>query len=157
MSDQPHSELLNAELKSSLEENLSIIRTILNVPLNEDVVMRRYQSSGFELCAVYMDGMADDKRIAEFILHACKEPQSNVRIPPESRIRALTEDYIEIAQCRAENRMSELITAVLSGMTAVVVDGAAEALLLETRGYVHRTVDKPSNETVVMGSQEGSV
>ena len=157
MAGQPHSELLNAELKPSLEENLDTIRTILNVPLNEDVVLRRYQSSGFELCAVYMEGMADDKKISEFILHACKERQPDSHIPPESRIQALTDDYIEIAQCSAESRMSELITSVLAGMTAVIVDGASEALLLETRGYVHRTVGKPSNESVVMGSQEGFV
>ena len=51
----------------------------------------------------------------------------------------------------------ELISGVLGGMTAVLLDGCAEGLLLETRGFVHRPVDKTSNEAVVIGSQEGFV
>lgn len=157
MAEQPHFELLNSELKPSLEKNLETIHTILNVPLNEDVVTRRYQSGGCELCAVYIEGMADDRKISEFILHACKEPQQDAQPAPEDRVSALVDDYIEIAQCERESRLSELITGIIAGMTVVLVDGAKEALLLETRGYVHRPVGKPSNESVVIGSQEGFV
>ena len=67
------------------------------------------------------------------------------------------QSYIEIAQCVKENRMGELITGVLGGMTAVLIDGCGEGLLLETRGFVHRPVNKTSNEAVVIGSQEGFV
>lgn len=157
MAEQPHSELLNSELKPSLEKNLEIIHTILNAPMNEDVVTRRYQSGGCELCAVYIEGMADDRKISEFILHACKEPQQDAQLAPEDRVSALVDDYIEIAQCKRESRLSELIKGIIGGMTVVLVDGAEEALLLETRGYVHRPVGKPSNESVVIGSQEGFV
>lgn len=157
MPEQPYADLLNSELRSALDDNLTVIRTILNVPLNQDVVLRRYQRCGFELCAVYVEGMADDKKISEFILHACKEPPCSEMIPAEKRVKTLAAEYIEVAQCTAESRIGPLITGVLGGMTAVIIDGANEALLMETRGFAHRPVNKPSNESVVLGAQEGFV
>ena len=144
MAEQPHAQLLRSELKPDLEENLDAVRAILNVPVNQDVVLRRFRCGGFEACAAYIEGMADDKKISEFILHACKESDTGEAIAPEQRAERLMQSYIEIAQCVKENRMGELITGVLGGMTAVLIDGCGEGLLLETRGFVHRPVNKTS-------------
>jgi len=157
MAEQPHSELINSEVRTELEENLSIIRTILNVPLNQDVVLRPYKCRGFDICVIYVEGMADDKKISEFILHACKERDLSKTIPVNERAERLAEEYVEIAQCKQENQFKNIIAGVLGGMTAVFIDGSSDALLLETRGFAHRPVGKPSNESVVMGSQEGFV
>ncbi len=157
MAEQPHAQLLRSELKPQLEENLKTFETVLNMPLNKDVVLRRYRCGGYEACAVYVEGMADDRKISEFILHACKESGCAGAIAPESRAQWLMERCVEIAQCTTERRVQALVTGVLGGMTAVLCDGCAEGLLLETRGFVHRPVNKPSNEAVVIGSQEGFV
>ena len=157
MAEQPHAQLLRSELKPDLEENLDAVRAILNVPVNQDVVLRRFRCGGFEACAAYIEGMADDRKISEFLLHACKEAGEGEPGPPEDRARRLMERYVEAAQCACERRMEKLISGVLGGMTAVLLDGCGEGLLLETRGFVHRPVDKTSNEAVVIGSQEGFV
>lgn len=157
MPELPNAELLRSELSSSLEKNLDSMRTLLNVPQNKDVVLRSYECCGFALCAIYVEGMADDKKISEFILHACKEPSSQKNIAPEQRIGLLMNHYIEIAQCTRESRLKEIVSSVLGGMTVILAEEADEALLMETRGFAHRPVNKPSNEAVVIGSQEGFV
>ena len=157
MAEQPNAKLLRSELTTSLKQNLKSIKTLLNVPSNKDVVLRSYECGDISLCAVYIEGMADDKKISEFILHACKEASSPEEIPPEQRAEQLMNRYLEIAQCERESRMSEIISSVIGGMTAVIIEGADEALLLDTRGFAHRQVDKPSNEAVVIGAQEGFV
>lgn len=157
MPEQPNAALLRSELTTSLEDNLNTVRTLLNVPLNKDVVLRMYECSGFSLCAIYVEGMADDKKISEFILHACKEPTSIEEAAPADRIGLLMNSYVEIAQCTRESRLKEIIPSVLGGMTAIIAEGADEALLMETRGFAHRPVGKPSNEAVVIGAQEGFV
>lgn len=153
---QPHSNLRNASLSDSLGENLAALKTILNVPLNEDVVLRPYRCGGHSACAIYMEGMASDKLISEFILHACKSEQAS---PNESYmdVQQLMDNYVEIAQCTRESEIKAIVEAVLGGMTAVLIEGADEALILETRGFPKRSVEKPSNEAVVIGSQEGFV
>lgn len=153
----PHTTLLQSELTQNMDENLNSIRTLLNVPLNKDVVLREFECRDFRLCAIYVEGMADDKKISEFILHACKECASLEAVPPGARVSMLQTSYIEIAQCTAESQMKQIITSVLGGMTAVIIEDCSEALLMETRGFAHRAVGKPSNEAVVIGAQEGFV
>lgn len=157
MYEQPNAHLLNTELSASFDQNLSSIRTILNVPDNKDVVLRLYGCEGFRLCAVYVEGMADDRKISEFILHACKDSDFRNNAGTDGRIDLLIRESIEIAQCSRESQMKEIIAAILGGMTVVIVEDASEAILLETRGFAHRPVGKPSNEAVVIGAQEGFV
>ena len=157
MNQPPHAGLLQSELTQDIDQNLNSIRTLLNVPQNKDVVLREYGCLDFRLCAVYVEGMADDKKISEFILHAFKEPSSFESVSPEKRAEMLMTSYIEIAQCSVESRMKEIISSVLGGMTAVIIEGTGDALLMETRGFAHRSVGKPSNEAVVIGAQEGFV
>lgn len=157
MAESPHSDLLNSHLTGDFHADLENIKIILNVPLNADVVIRPYSCLDFSLCAIYVEGMADDRKISEFILHASKEPSGSNPILPEGRAEYLKNAYIEIAQCAEESRVEKIISGVLGGMTAVIIDGSCDALLMETRGFVHRLVNKPSNEAVVIGSQEGFV
>lgn len=157
MPELPHSELLNASLSSSMEENIKSIKTILNYPTNQDVVIRSYDCLGSKVCAIYIEGMADDKKISEFILHAFKESAENAQASTESRAELLMNAYIEIGQCTPESRMKKIISSVLGGMTVVLIENCDEALLMETRGFAHRPVGKPSNEAVVIGAQEGFV
>ncbi|MEE1200439.1 MAG: spore germination protein [Christensenellales bacterium] len=156
MHNPPHEEILQSPISKDLETNLSLLKTLLYLPQNQDVVLRRCQCRGFDLCVVYVEGMADDKKISEFILHACKSPD-NVYVPEAERISLLISDYIEVAQCDPQSSLKKILAGILGGMTAVVVDGADEMLLMETRGFAHRPVNKPLNESVVMGAQEGFV
>lgn len=157
MPELPHSELMNTTITASLDENTASVKTILNVPVNSDVVVRNYTCLGFNICAIYMEGMADDKKISEFILHACKEPSCTEPIQPDDRADFLMKACIEIGQCTPESRMKEIISSILGGMTALLIEDCSEALLMETRGFAHRSVGKPSNEAVVIGAQEGFV
>lgn len=157
MADQPHAALLNSELKFSLEENIRAFETILNVPQNKDAVLRRYRGPGFEICAIYLEGMASEQIISEFILRASKTPRPEGGVCAEARASWLADCAVEIGQCTQENRVRALVSGILGGMTAVLVEDSSDALLLETRGFEHRKIGKPSNESVVIGAQEGFV
>lgn len=157
MTQPPNSRLLHSELTQDMDENLSNLKTVLNVPQDKDIVLREYKCLCFRLCVVYVEGMADDRKISEFILHACKEPEILEHTPPDERAQMLMTTHIESAQCSAESRIMEIVSSVLGGMTAVIIEECSEALLMETRGFAHRPVGKPSNEAVVIGSQEGFV
>lgn len=154
---ESHDALLNAHLKTSLEKNLESIRAILNVPTNRDVVLRAFRCVSFSICAVYIDGMAKDDAISECILRASKLADTSALRQTNLRSEWLKENVIEVAQCQCEREMQALIDGVLGGMTALIVDGCDSALLMDTRAFVHRPVGKPTNESVVIGAQEGFV
>lgn len=153
--EQSWEQLARAELSESLSENVVRFKALLSAGVNSDAQFRPFHMAGTRLCAVYIEGMADDRKISEFVLRACAEGN----IEGGSRIDAacLIEEVLESAQCRAESQVEKVLQDVVSGMTAVLIDGCGEAVVLETRGYPSRSVGRTTNESVVIGAQEGFV
>lgn len=150
----PHAELLRSELCAALDENISRFKAILNAGVNSDAHFRDFMAGGTRICVIYIEGMASDNKINDFILRAAAV---NARDDAPDDIEALKTRVLEIAQCDMENRVEAIVQAVVTGMTAVLLEGSDQALLLETRGFPARSVEKPGNESVVLGAQEGFV
>ena len=53
--------------------------------------------------------------------------------------------------------MDEIVDQVLSGLIAVVVEGAETAFIVDVRSYPGRTPMEPDTEKVVRGSRDGFV
>ncbi len=151
----PEREALRSELSTDLNENVNALRALLNAGVNADAQFRPLRLSGIDLCVVYIEGMADDKKLSDFVLRACNE-RAQVDVAPLDA-QTLMRDVLEIAQCEAESRVEAILEKVATGMSAVLVDGCGEAALLETRGYPARQVNRTTNESVVIGAQEGFV
>ncbi|MBR0369008.1 MAG: spore germination protein [Clostridia bacterium] len=142
-------------LSDDLDGNIAYFRDLLHADVNSDAHFRPFMAGETRLYVIYIEGMASDQKISDFILRACAADISPEKTPvtPES----LMERVVEIAQCDTEDRVKQILDAVVSGMTAVLVEGASAALILETRGYPARPVDRTTNESVVLGAQEGFV
>lgn len=158
MADMPHADLLRSALTGVLETDVGHLKTIFNSPENADIIFRPIAAGGFSLCAVYTEGMARDDKIADFIVRACQSFDTNAQaIAPESRAEFLLKNAVAIPQARLEYRLGELVQQILGGMTALIIDGCKDGLLMETRGFEKRAVQRTISESVVVGSQEGFV
>ena len=147
--------LERSELSRSLDENVETFKRLLRGDVNSDVQFRRLSHGGVDLCVMYMEGMADDRKISDFILRPCERSASEYSGIPDTRY--FIGRVIEIPQCETERRVGEILDQVVTGMTALLIDGCDEAVLTETRGYPARPVNKTTNESVVIGAQEGFV
>ena len=148
--------MLRSELSKSLEENVKRFQKLLRSDVNSDAQFRFLRIGGTNLCVVYIEGMADDKKLSEFALRACEEHE-NCGDVPAIDAGYLIENVLEIAQCEAESRVGAMLEQIVTGMSAVLIDGCGEGVLLETRGYPARPVNRTTNESVVIGAQEGFV
>lgn len=153
--EKPHSELIRSGISVSLDENIKVLQEILYVPQNEDVIFEEYQTGCLKVCVVYVEGMADEKKIGEFVMHALKSTwELEDRIGMDPKLDAIRNYLLELPQAKSIELVKDAIQGVLAGMTCLLVDGCNEALLLETRNYPHRSVEKPTNESVVNGPHE---
>ena len=118
-------EMLRSELTGETERDLQTLRALLHIPENRDAVERRHRCVDFGFTLFYMEGMAGDAKISEFILRASKSPAASGISDP---VGWLKEESLEVAQCERESRIKELLTGILGGMTCVLADGCAEAL-----------------------------
>ena len=153
--DSTWEEQSRVDLKPELDSNLGLLRMLLRSGVNSDAQFRMLDCRGVRMCALYIEGMADDRKLSEFALRSCE-----ARGIPEGdapNARALMESVLEIAQCEPESRVQVILSAVACGKTALLVDGCDEAVLMETRGYPSRQVNRTTNESVVIGAQEGFV
>ena len=143
--------LLRSELSGELEKDEHALRILLNSPLNEDAIFRPYASGGLKICIIYIEGLSDDKKISQFVMHAMKYADH----PESFSIQKFREQIVEVGQARKAASIKEILPKILAGMGCILVDGANEALILETRSYPHRAVGSPLSEAVVDGSHEG--
>ena len=155
MEERDRQALLRSELSTALDENVGHLQRLLHSDVNSDAQFRFLCLQDTRLCVVYIEGMADDRKLSDFALRACEEREA----PPGAPIDAdfLIENVLEIAQCEKEQRIGALLDKVVTGMSAVLIDGCGDAVLLETRGYPSRPVNQTTNESVVIGAQEGFV
>ena len=148
-------EMLKGALFGALDRDVGRLKRIFHAELNSDVHFRFFRLYGNRICLLYIEGMADERRIGEFVLRACADagaPGLDARDASDIRERV-----IEIAQCNLEGSVEAIVDSVATGMTTMLIDGSAEALLMETRGFPARPVGRTTNESVVIGAQEGFV
>lgn len=143
--------LMRSELSGELEKDEHTLRLLLNSPLNEDAIFRPYASGGLRICVIYIEGLSDDKKISQFVMHAMKYAGHLENFS----IQEFREQIVEVGQARKVASIKEILPKILAGMGCILVDGAKEALILETRSYPHRAVGSPLSEAVVDGSHEG--
>ena len=155
MPEKPNEALLRSALHEELEENLKLVRAVMNVPGNRDVVLRPFEIGTVPACLVFMEGMAGREAVDQFVLRPCLAP--GLALPAKGRADYLRRRVLETENAQPAGLVRELVEAVLSGSAALLVEGDGTALLLETRAYEKRGVGVTRSESVVQGPQEAFV
>lgn len=140
-------------LCANLEENLSQLCRLLYMPDNDDAILKRYSAGNLRMAVLYIEGMADEKKIGEFVLHALKSAYE-IQDAQCDLLTYISDVLLELPQSVRISDIKQLVSQIVAGKTCLLVDGADEALLLETRNYPHRSVEQPTNESVVNGPHE---
>lgn len=139
-----------------LSRDLDVLRARLGAPGNADVLIRRFRSGAFESAVVAIDGMVNVTTVDENILKPCMDlPESAGEETPETeRVAFLMAHAVSVLPVKMETRVDTLLTDVLSGQTALLCEGCAEAAIMDTRGFDKRSVGRPEAEKVVLGPHE---
>jgi len=143
-------------ISSDFKENLERIKQELNMPKNADIVIREFiVGMGLKAFIVFVEGMADKIVINDFILRQLMNPDHFKGYKDGSPVDYVMNQVLSINDVEKVKEYKKIISKILNGVTALFIDGCEEALLIESRGYEKRNIEKPSTESVVMGSQEG--
>lgn len=146
-------------LFKDLEANQRLLEKIFELPTNQDVVIRDFSIPSLKQKAllIYIDGLSDRNTQSFAIL------QPLMVLGPEEAVNG--KDPIGIAyqklvpghQVQKTDNLRDVVDGILDGSSALLIDGSDHALIIETKGWEHRGVDRPNNEPVVRGPQEAFV
>lgn len=144
-------DLKDVPVSSVLDENESYLKELFADC--SDVVMRPFEADpGIRSLAVMVDGLVNStlvQRSLEMLMTYWQEEPNDVE--------ELVERVIPASQIKLVDNYEDMLDGVLSGDTALLIEGNAQAILIELRGPNLRSISKPSTEEIVRGPQEGFI
>ena len=145
--------LLEKEMKHLSEnyrENVMNISRRLRASESFDVIERTLQTGDAEVTFFFVDGFVKDGemlRIMQFML------SQNEIGTADALLKKLP--YVEV---EAKGDIDEILTAVLSGQTAILSEGfGRSAILVDARTYPARPTEEPDSDRVMQGAHDGFV
>lgn len=142
-------------MKGNYESDSAVLSTLLATDVNFDVVKRDFVLGGRRASLFFIDGFIKDEifeKIFEFLYKIT--PHEIAKIHNMQEFSLIKMPYVEVAW---EYDAEKTVTAVLSGQTAIIVDGVEGALLVDTRTYPSRSINEPDKDRSLRGSRDGFV
>jgi len=147
---------INKDLKVSLE----YMKKVYSIPLNGDIVLREFDivigGKPYAAFMIFYDGLTDRTVININILQPLMllsnlEIKSNEKDIGEFILKHLLPQN----QVNYVDNYEEVINEINIGGCGIFVDGLDKAFACDVKGWEHRNVERPNNELVLRGPQEG--
>ncbi|QQE76061.1 spore germination protein [Brevibacillus composti] len=144
------SELESFSIRPSLRENVEIIKHLFQDC--SDFVVREFQlKNSVHGCAIFVDGLIDTKQVNEALESLMIEKGG------ADDVQVIESEILPVSQITQVTNYKDLLMAVLSGDTGILIEGNSIALTLGIRGAEKRSVNEPEGESVVRGPREGFI
>lgn len=148
------------ELTGNLRADLELLRSLLHD--SADVVIRQVRlpaERDIELALIYVDGLADkrvvDLDVLQGLMHLSRIQGFLDRLSRGNALEVIQAHLLTVGEIKVMAEVDRIIHSLLSGDTFLMVEGAAQGLIVNTRGYKTRGVQEPTIEAVVRGPREG--
>lgn len=140
-------------LSKKVDENLSIIKSKLNVDKSFDLINRNIIIGGRKTALFFIDGFIKDD-VMEKIM------ESFFKLTPEkidkfSTAKEFSEEVVPYVEVETAKDIDDIISTFLAGPTVMIIDGFDEAIIMDLRTYPARTYGEPEKEKVTRGSKDG--
>ena len=142
------------KLNKNLQENVRLINEVLAVDKSFDVIYRKLNYGGKEFALYFVDGFAKDDIMNKLMMYLGVLPREEL-VP--NTLKHLLETHIGYLEVEATDDIKQIITQVLSGPLALLIEGEDKAILIDARTYPARGPEEPDIERVVRGSRDGFV
>lgn len=150
------------KLTGSLKKDLEFLKNMLGTSF--DIIYHEFTMGTQgrpKAVLVMIDGLVEKKVIQEHIIKPLMIDSRNVPqehgIFPNYNINDISNTLISVENTKVITTFEEIIEAVLSGDTALLVNGLPEGLTISSRGGENRSIVEPATDSVVRGPREGFV
>lgn len=147
-------------LSANLEENINTLKDIFNNC--SDVVFREFfigAKAPVKGLMVFVDGLTNKDTTNEALMKSLMYDLPNLPVAAEinkdTAFKIIRERLFPFAETDDSGDMLEVVSRILTGEVAFLIDGSVRALIPGVKGWEHRPVSEPETETVVRGPKEG--
>ena len=143
------------QIQGNWKEECTALEELLHVADNFDLIRRDIKLGGRAASFFFVDGFIKDEvfeKIMEFFLGVGEEELNQVQ-----DMEAFARQFIPYVEVSQETELQNAATMVLSGTTALFVDGVAGCAIIDVRTYPQRSIEEPEKDKVMRGSRDGFV
>ena len=142
-------------VKGSYEADSSALSKALAEEINFDIVRRELIIGKRRSAMFFVDGFIKDEvfeKILEFLYKITPDEITDIHNIQEFSLVKMP--YVEVG---CETEIKNTAVAVLSGQSAIIIDGIKGVLLVDTRTYPCRAINEPEKDRSLRGSRDGFV
>ncbi len=143
-----------SSISPKLQENIEFLEKEMGIGASFDVVMREMHLAGTDMAILFIDGFAKDQVMLLILNQLARLERRDIAISPVKRLMEQQIPYIEVTKV---DKLHAVVDAVLPGAIALLIDGEAEAIIIDAREYPVRGPEEPDIERVTRGSRDGFV
>ncbi|QAA31032.1 spore germination protein [Clostridium manihotivorum] len=157
----PNSERASNTLVSpKLAANLDRIKTEFDFANNNDIKIRNFKiAQKIDAFIIYIDGMVDKIFISDFIIRPLMKTTSfNEYFANANSLEIydyILSNIITANEVSKFTDFSDILIQILIGNSALFIEGSNQCIIIDSKGFEKRSVEKPTAEGVILGSQEG--
>lgn len=144
-----------ATLSANLQENIKYLKDTLPIPQSFDLITRELFLGDTAAYFIGVNGFIRTE-ILQQIISDLQNPMYMQDNKVKDIVRYVS-SKIGFSQVTMSDSWDKVITNVLSGPVALIIDGFSQAILIDTRTYPTRSVEEPDVERVTRGSRDGFV
>lgn len=141
-----------SDFTTSADENVRLMKQKLRIDVNFDILYRNVEMGGKKAGFFFIDGFLQEDLMQKLM-------QFFFSLKPEdlSDIHRFMKVGMPFAETEKIDDIDKAVTAVLSGITCVFIDGFDVCIGIDGRTYPARGVDEPWKDRVMRGSRDGFV
>ncbi len=144
---------LNHFITGNMKRDMEKMDKLLHISESFDLLKKQTEIGGRKAVFYFINGFCQEDLMQrlEDSLYLVKKSDMNVE-PQE-----FADKYIPYVEVDLYGDEYNVITLLLSGVTCLIIDGFAQAFLIDTRQYPARNVMEPEKYKVLRGSRDGFV
>lgn len=158
---KPEKELIEQPLSIDLDSNVALFKKIFGE--TSDLVVREFYFGAqkeIRVALVAIDGLVDKDSISEAVLKPLvfrTLGDGNEEILPENAYDLIFDWLVTFLNIKEIKEVGKLLDLVLAGFAAFFIDGFAQALAIEVKGWKDRGIEEPKTEAFVRGPRDGFI
>lgn len=140
-------------LYNEFDVNYQMLNKAMRASQSFDIVCRQISIKGRKACLFFIDGLVKDdvmEKIMEFFFSVSDESYME-------NAYTFSENCVPYVEVDILKNVEKITINVLSGMTALLVDGFDSAIMIDSRTYPQRQTAEPEKDKVMRGSKDGFV
>lgn len=152
--DQLEQGLADDPLDRRLDRNLARLQELFcDVDILRLKPIQNRHNPSLKFCIAYCDGVVNAQIIDEYIIRALIE--SDVPLGGAHLVDILMQEVLQINEAEKTATMKRIIKCITYGDTVVFTEGARQAIILNTKSFITRSLAEPENERSLSGPREG--